>query len=224
MSDLIERNNVNTVQDAIAILKPMVQTKAYIDVLLMLALQPEGCDLNFATFDAKQLTDLQEYNASRFDRREMITDAMHSLADCFDEYDDREFKACFTQVVTEINDFAAKNPNVTYLNAAVHICKEAAGKQIVLNNGKRDVTKDGSEFWGYSTTYKYEADASAFDRSFKVGAVIVKSWKTRTDIKTTPVEVIKHGCSESLIQKYLTEVIEDYCYAWVNILHKVAKE
>ncbi|WP_339343603.1 hypothetical protein [uncultured Psychrobacter sp.] len=225
MSDLIERTSETTVQDAIALLKPMVQTKAYVDVLAMLALQPEGFDLDFTTFDAKQLTDLQEYNASRFDRREMITDAIYSIVPDACEYDASEFEACFTQVVTEINEFAAKNPNITYLNAAVHVCKAAAGEQIVLSNGKRDVTKIESDFWGYSTTYRYEADASAFDRSFKVDAKIVKfTYRHRSDIKAVPVGAVKYGCPESCIQKYLTEVIEDYCYAWVHILHEVAKK
>lgn len=224
MSDLIERTSETTVQDAVALLKPMVQTKAYIDVLAMLALQPEGYDLDFASFDAEQLTALQEYNAGRFDRGERITDAICAIVGDACEYDASEFKACFTQVVTEINDFVEKNPNITYLNAAVHICKAAAGKQIVLSNGKREVTKKESDFWGNSTTYTYEAEASAFGHNFKVGAKMVKTCEFRSDIDVMPVEAIKYGSPESRIQIYLTEVISDYCFAWVNILHEVSKK
>lgn len=214
---------------SVAKLKPMVQVKAYVDILVMLAAQPSGYDVDFDNFDQGALAELQDYNSSRLDRREMITDAIHNMVRAREypdsvEYDNTELSATFLNTVTEISNFAVENPQISYLDAAIQVCKKAISKEISLKNSDRKVTENRSEFWGNTTTYEYTSVASLFNRDFKVNAKIIKSCELRVEINVTSLEDVKYGENKYFIDEYLKEVVTDYCYAWVNILHRISEK
>ena len=222
MPDLMERTALITVTKAIEKIKPMVQMKAYIDVLTMLAMQPKGFGLDFATFDKEQLIELQDYNASRVDRLEMVTDMVHALTGLYDEVVYSELGKCFAQVVTEITKYAEQNSTQSFLDASISVCKSAISKDFTLELIDKKITKKESDFWGNSTTYNYSATGSCFDRSFNIDMQMIKSHDYRADVTATAVEDNKYGSIDYFFDKYLKEALEDYAYGWI-LMHSATK-
>ena len=219
MSDLMERVSEVTTEQAIAKIKPMVQVKAYVDVLGLLVAQPEGYDVDYDNFDSKQLTELQDYNGSRFDRCELVSNIMHALTGSSVEYDHAdEFEQCFKQVVIEVDSFAAKNSSLSYLDATVLTCKAAISEYITMAISDKKVTHNDDSFWGKNTIYDYSSIATAFNHQFEVDAKIIRGEDFRVDVSIKPTEQIKYGSVRYFTNQYLNEVVQGYCYAWVHIL------